>query len=60
MYATNLAILQHFYDAKYVMQLFGTTLMSSELQVELPNFDLYTSRHEHRLAADSKSEYELG
>ena len=59
LYPTNLAVLQHFFDTNELMDLIGKTLLPSELNVELPNFDLYKSNHRDRLAVDKHDAYEL-
>jgi len=58
-FCINLLVLQQFFEPEQLGQLIGQTLLTSQLETDLPEFLLYKHKQHQRLASEQKFKYDL-
>ena len=59
LHPVNLALLQHFFDAKYVEEILANTIFSKPVNVSIPHLKLFKHDMSDVVAADSKAHLSL-
>ena len=59
LHGINLLVLQQFFEPEQLGQLIGQTLLTSQLETDLPEFLLYKHKQHQRLASEQKFKYDL-
>ena len=59
LHGINLIVLQQFFAPEQLGQLIGQTLLTSQLDTELPEFLLYKHQQHQRLASEQRFKYDL-
>ena len=59
LHGINLIVSQQFFEPEQLGQLIGQTLLTSQLDTELPEFLLYKHKQRQRLASEQRFKYDL-